>query len=169
MSFNTYSARFGMDRTYSVNMVGQVDERPSYSERLALFTSSGSLPNSFILAPSKIQYQKPEYPNGYNAMVEKGLQLRFCQTHNDTDRCISQDKFPSRMETQVLAWLRYELYLMIVNEKCFIPWYVGSTRERLTELIRKVGNLRQVSWVTFLIQVIFPDSSLIWITLQPRL
>ena len=138
-------------------MVGQFDERPSYSERLALFTSSGSLPNSFILAPKQIRYQKPEYPNGLNAMIKKGFQLRFCQAHNDTDRCISQDKFPSRVETQVLAWLRYELYLMEVNEKCFLLWDVGCTRDRLMELspyiessvLSHFSDSSHISWLKF--------------------
>ena len=94
------TAPFGLDRTYSVNMVGQFDERPSYIERVALFTSSGSLPNSFIVAPTKTQYQLPKYPNGHDAMIEKGFQLRYCRSHNDTDRCISRDNFPSRIETQ---------------------------------------------------------------------
>ena len=81
-----------MDRTYSVNMVGQFDERPAYWDRTALFMSSGSLPNSFIVAPT----QRIEH----EAMMERGLHLRFCQSHSDTDRCISRDEFPSRIETQ---------------------------------------------------------------------
>ena len=71
MSCNTYSARFGMDRTYSVNMVGQFDERVAYRDRVALFTSYGSLPDSFIVAPA----QNDEH----EAMVRKGFPLRFCQ------------------------------------------------------------------------------------------
>jgi len=147
MSCNTYSARFGMDRTYSVNMVGQFDERPFYSERLALFTSSGSLPNSFILAPSKIQYQKPEYPNGYNAMIEKGLQLRFCRTHNDTDRCISQDKFPSRMETQ--AALEKSNYTLVLRGDTLGSdrWFQAIAAG--TALIQVSEDERSWNWLPF--------------------
>ena len=76
-------------------MIGQFDERPAYWDRVALFTSSGSIPNSFVVASAQI---KSEHDN----MIQKGLELRFCQSHNDTDRCISKDKFPNRLETQVV-------------------------------------------------------------------
>ena len=33
-------------------------------------------------------------------MIKKGYKLRFCNTRNDTDRCISPDGYPSRLETQ---------------------------------------------------------------------
>ena len=89
---NCTPAPFGMSRTYSVNMVGQFDERAAYLDRVALFTSSGSLPNSFIVAPA----QKEEH----EAMGKKGFQLRYCQSRNDTDRCVSREEFPSRIETQ---------------------------------------------------------------------
>ena len=93
MQLNCHPAPFGMERTYSVNMVGQFDERPAYQERVALFTSSGSLPNSFIVASNK-HLERNE------AMIDGGFRLRFCRSHNDTDRCISRDDFPSRIDTQ---------------------------------------------------------------------
>ena len=42
-------APFGSSRIYSVNMVGTFVARQQFSERLALFKSNGTLPNSFIV------------------------------------------------------------------------------------------------------------------------
>ena len=87
-------APFGSSRIYSVNMVGQFDERVAYKERVALFTSKGQhIPHFFIITT----YDKEMK---YDEMILKGFQLRSCQSHNDTDRCISPDSFPSRMDTQ---------------------------------------------------------------------
>ena len=82
---------FGSDRIYSVNFVGQFDERPGYQERVALFTSpkTQQIPSPFIIAPEREQ-----------GLMEKGFKMRSCQSHQDTDICISQDNFPSRIDTQ---------------------------------------------------------------------
>ena len=85
---------FGSERIYTINFVGQFDERDVYKERVALFTSSKShnISKPFIVAPTQ------EVDHG--SMIKKGFPLRFCQSHLDTDRCISKDDFPSRIETQ---------------------------------------------------------------------
>ena len=72
---------FGSNRIYTVNFVGQFDERPGYQERVALFTSSKyhHIPKPFIIAPT--QEEK------HRSMIEEGFALRFCQSHWDTDRC----------------------------------------------------------------------------------
>ena len=49
--------------------------------------------NKVILGNSDIR-------ENYEALIEKGYNLRFCNTRNDTDRCISPDGYPSRLETQ---------------------------------------------------------------------
>ena len=36
----------------------------------------------------------------YQTLINEGYNLRFCDTHNDTDRCISPDGYPSRLDTQ---------------------------------------------------------------------
>ena len=57
---------FGSDRIYSVNFVGQFDERQEYQDRVALFTSpkTQQIPSPFIIAP------KQEKEHG--SMIEKG-------------------------------------------------------------------------------------------------
>ena len=85
-------APFGSNRTYSVNMVGKFDERVAYKERVALFTCKGEIPNSFIITSYKARK--------YDKMIKKGFHLQFCQSRNDTNRCISRDNFPSRLDTQ---------------------------------------------------------------------
>ena len=48
----------------------------------------------------------------YQALIDKGYNLRFCNTRNDTDRCISPDGYPSRLETQtVMEKSNYTLLL----------------------------------------------------------
>ena len=42
----------------------------------------------------------PTQEKDHRAMIANGSLLRFCQSHHDTDRCISQDDFPSRIDTQ---------------------------------------------------------------------
>ena len=93
-------APFGASRVYSINMVGKFDENPEMRDRLALFTSNGSIPNSFITTTL--------YSTGYSydritaMMALKNSGLRFCQNRNDNDRCISKDEYPSRLETQTI-------------------------------------------------------------------
>lgn len=89
-------APFGSSRIYSVNMVGTFVARQKFSERVALFKSNGTLPNSFIV--TTLDLNKDEII----ALMQKDQRLRFCHHHNDTDRCISQDKYPSRLETQAI-------------------------------------------------------------------
>ena len=100
-------APFGKNRIYSVNMVGTfVEKKGGFKERVALFTSNGSLPKSFIVSNLKL--------NGKQQidMMKKGFRLRFCKQRNDTDRCLSQDDFPSREETQsVMEQSNYTLAL----------------------------------------------------------
>ena len=61
--------------------------------RLALFTSSGSLPDSpFVVS----QHQR-----SYDDLIANGHRLRFCRHRGDTDRCISKEEgYPSRFDTQ---------------------------------------------------------------------
>jgi len=68
---------FGSKRIYSVHMVGQVDERKAYADRLALFQSKGAIP-----APYIISQQNPDVP------VHKTL--RICNSSLDTDRCLAE-------------------------------------------------------------------------------
>ena len=89
-------APFGSSRIYSVNMVGTFVARQQFSERVALFKSNGTLPNSFIV--TTLDLNRGEIL----ALMKKDQRLRFCNHHNDTDRCISQDKYPSRLETQAI-------------------------------------------------------------------
>ena len=89
-------APFGSSRIYSVNMVGTFAARQEFSERVALFKSNGTLPNSFIVTTLDLNRGQ------ILALMKKDQRLRFCNHHNDTDRCISQDKYPSRLETQAI-------------------------------------------------------------------
>jgi hypothetical protein len=77
--------RTGAERIYSVHMVGQVDGRAAYSDRLALFNSTGPIPSPYIVAterPSLLVHQR----------------LRHCDASNDFDRCLVPDS--GRSETQ---------------------------------------------------------------------
>ena len=71
----------------------ELHPRPAYQDRLALFTSSGSLPDSpFVVS----QHQR-----SYDDLIAKGHRLRFCRHRGDTDRCISTEEgYPSRFDTQ---------------------------------------------------------------------
>ena len=64
-------APFGSDRIYSVNMVGQFDERVEYKERVALFTSKGQqIPHSFITTAYRKEMK-------YDLMIKKGFHMTF--------------------------------------------------------------------------------------------
>ena len=128
-----------MERIYSVNMVGQFDERPSYSDRVALFTSIGSVPNSFIVAPKQ--------ESVHETMMKRGLKLRHCQSRNDTDRCISRDEFPSRVETQrVMEKSNYTLALRgdsYGSDRWFQAMVAGTAliQGRARGLVKKLCSL----------------------------
>ena len=49
---------------------------------------------------NKVILENSDIRGKYEALIEKGYNLRFCNTRNDTDRCISPDGYPSRLETQ---------------------------------------------------------------------
>ena len=51
-------APLGLERVYSVNMVGKFDERVNYKSRVALFASLGYLNNSFIVTSSSSDTDK---------------------------------------------------------------------------------------------------------------
>ena len=130
---------FGSNRIYTVNMVGQFDERPAYKERAALFTSSGSVPNPFIIAPT----QEKEH----GTMIKKGFPLRFCQSHNDTDRCISRDTFPSRFDTQRAHEKSNYTLLLRGDSPGGDRWFQAIVAG--TALIQVIENERMWDWLPF--------------------
>jgi hypothetical protein len=79
--------RTGTERIYSVNMVGQVDERSAYQDRLSLFQSKGFIPSPYIVS-SKVDTNKVH------------AQLRHCNGTDDFDRCITPPGHPTYSETQ---------------------------------------------------------------------
>ena len=131
----------GSERVYSVNMVGKLGTRPAYQDRLALFTSSGSLPDSFVVS----QHQR-----SYDDLIAKGHRLRFCRHRSDTDRCISEEGYPSRFDTQTaLEKSNYTLALRgysLGSDRWFQAMAAG------TALIQG-GPWPRVSFYSFLIQL----------------
>ena len=132
---------FGSKRIYGINFVGQFDERREYQERVALFTSSKfqNLPNPFIVAP----YQEVNHMS----MIKKGFPLRFCKSILDTDRCISNNSFPSRIETQkALEISNYSLVLRgdtFGGDRWFQAMSAGSV------LIQLIEDEKSWEWLPF--------------------
>ena len=134
---------FGSNRIYTVNFVGQFDERPAYQERVALFTSSkyDHLPKPFIIA----SYQRQEKRHG--SMIQKGYPLRFCQSYQDTDRCISQDDFPSRIETQRALEKSNFTLLLRGDSPGGDRWFQAMTAG--TVLIQVIESEKTWDWLPF--------------------
>ena len=132
---------FGSDRTYSVNFVGQFDDRRAYQDRVALFTSpkTQQIPSPFIIAPT----QEKEH----GSMIEKGFKMRSCQSHQDTDICISQDKFPSRSETQKA--LEKSNFTLLLRGDSFggDRWFQAMTAG--TALIQVLDGEKTWDWLPF--------------------
>jgi hypothetical protein len=79
--------RTGAERIYSIHMVGQVDNRDGYIDRLVLFKSTGHIPSPYINSL-------------YKPQVRAHRTLRHCNKtdSNDFDRCLIQQS--SRSWTQ---------------------------------------------------------------------
>ena len=132
---------FGSNRIYTVNFVGQFDERTAYQERVALFASSKyhHLTKPFIIAPTQEKEHGP--------MIKKGFPLRFCQSHHDTDRCISQDAFPTRFDTQrALEKSNYSL-LLRGDDPGGDRWFQAMAAG--TVLIQVIESERTWDWLPF--------------------
>lgn len=71
--------RTGAERIYSIHMVGQVDTRGGYSDRLVLFKSTGHIPSPYI-----VTVHKPGLP------VHRKLRQCNKNDSNDFDRCLVQ-------------------------------------------------------------------------------
>ena len=131
---------FGSNRIYTVNFVGQFDERPAYQERVPLFTSSkyDPMPKPFIISAKN---------NMHNSLIKKGLPLRFCQSRNDTDRCISKDGFPSRLETQRAMEKSNYTLLLRGDDEGGDRWFQAMAAG--TALIHVIESERTWDWLPF--------------------
>ena len=146
---------FGSNRIYAVNFVGQFDERSGYKERVALFTSSRfhHLPKPFIVSSENGIWSHLKVRHG--SMIKKGYPLRYCQSHQDTDRCISQDDFPSRIESQrVLERSNFTL-LLRGDTPGGDRWFQAMTAG--TVLIQVIENEKKCDWLPFPCSVPWKD------------
>lgn len=127
-------APLGSHRIFSINMVGQVDERRAYSDRLALFQSNGSIPASYIVATKEDS-------------VAVHQSLRMCNaTTRDTDRCLMQKL--GRFETQHAQELSNYTLCLRGDTLGSDRWINAMTAG--TALIQVADNVDEaISWLPF--------------------
>ena len=80
-------------------------------------------------------------------MIQKGYPLRFCQSHQDTDRCISQDDFPSRIETQRALEKSNFTLLLRGDTPGGDRWFQAMTAG--TVLIQVIESEKTWDWLPF--------------------
>jgi len=138
-------AKLGSDRVYSVHMVASQGVRnfkirPGFEDRVALFTSDGgSMKDSFIVTPYGTHVLRLEKLLEY--------ELRRCKDVTDTDRCVSQDGFPSRIDTQV-AQEKSNFTLALRGDSLGSDrWVQGMTAG--TALIHVIEDEKAYDWLPF--------------------
>lgn len=82
-------------RTHSIIFVGQVDSRPGYADRLALFTSAGDIPG----APVLVGTRNPRTRH----TAARGVRLCNISSSSDHDRCLLQSRRLGRHAVQRLT------------------------------------------------------------------
>lgn len=124
---------FGSKRIYSVHMVGQLDQRPAYADRVALLQSTGPIPSPYIITKRKSGNK-----------IHKTL--RDCNHTGDSDRCLVPNS--SRSTTQMAHELSNYTMCLRGDTLGSDRWIQGMSVG--TALIQVTDNKkRALSWLPF--------------------
>jgi hypothetical protein len=135
------------ERRYSVNMIGQVDSRKGYQDRMALFTSSGFIPDAYIATSDAFGIFRRDHKR--RKKDRKFLRsLSRCQSTTDRDRCLvtKPQILDRRQASQVMENSNFTLCLRgdTLGSDRWINAMVAGTA-----LIAVANSRAELKWLPF--------------------